>query len=65
MRILEVVPQSPRALDAGVGQRADFLAVEPAPLLAVELVVEPSDELRVDEVNESVADITGVVIVDG
>ena len=53
------------ALDAGVGQLADLLAIEPVPPAAVELPVEVEDELGVDEVDEGVADVAGVEVVDG
>lgn len=65
MGVLEVVAECPGALDAGIGERADLLTVEPAPLLAIELVVEGEDELGVDEVDEGVTHVAGVVVVDG
>ena len=65
MGVLEVVAECPCALDAGIGEGADLLAVEPAPLLAIELVVEGNDELGMDEVDEGVTHVAGVVVVDG
>lgn len=53
------------ALDAGVGELADLLAVEPVPPASVELLVEFEDELGVDEVDEGVSHVAGVEVVDG
>lgn len=63
--VLEVVHEIGGALDAGVGELADLLAVEPVPPAAVELLVEVEDELGVDEVDEGVSDVAGVEVVDG
>lgn len=65
MGILEVVPECPCALDSGVGQGADFFAVEPAPFLAIEFIIEGVDELGMNKINESIAHIAGVIVVDG
>ena len=61
-----MVPQCPCALDSGVGQGgADFFAVEPAPFLAIEFIIEGVDELGMNKINESIAHIAGVIVVDG
>jgi hypothetical protein len=54
-----------RALYPCVGQLAYLLTVKPVPSSAVELLVEIKDELGVDEVDEGVAHVAGVVVVDG
>lgn len=53
------------ALDAGVGQFTDLLAVEPVPPAPVELLVEVEYELGVDEVDEGVPYVAGVEVIDG
>lgn len=52
-----MVHQVGGALDAGVGELADFFAVEAVPASAVEFPVELVDEFGVDEVCESVAHV--------
>lgn len=61
---LEVVHEVGGSLDAGVGELADLLAVEAVPPAAVELAVELADELGVDEVDEGIAHVAGVEVVD-
>jgi hypothetical protein len=63
--VLKVIHQIGGALYPGVGQLAYLLAVEAVPPAAVELVVELEDELGVDEVDEGVAHVAGVEVVDG
>lgn len=60
-----MVHEGSGALDAGVGEFADLLAVEAVPLAATELLVEVKDELGVDEVDEGVAHVAGVELVNG
>ena len=52
-----MVHQIGGALDAGVGELADFFAVEAVPASAVEFPVELEDEFCVDEVCEGVAHV--------
>lgn len=59
--VLEVVHEGDGALYASVRQRADLFAVEHFPALAVELMVEIGNELRVEEVNEGIAHVAGVL----
>ena len=47
-----------------VGQLADLLTIEAVPPPSAELLVEVYDELSVDKVDESVAHVAGVVLVD-
>ena len=60
-----MVHQIGGALDAGVGELADFFAVEAVPASAVEFPVELEDEFCVDEVCEGVAHVARVEVVDG
>ena len=55
--ISEVVPQGKCALNPGVGQGADFFAVETAPLTTVEFRVKIENKFSVYEINKSIADI--------
>lgn len=59
-----MVPQCPGPLDPSISKRAYLLAVESIPFLSVELIIEREDEFRMDEVNECVADIAGIVVID-
>ena len=52
-----MVHQIGGALDAGVGELADFFAVEAVPASAVEFSVELVDEFGMDEVCEGVTDV--------
>ena len=52
-------------LDARVADVADFLAVEPLPLLLVEALHERDDVCGLDHVDEGVANIALVLEVDG
>lgn len=65
MRILEVIPQSPRALDPGVCEGANLLAVKSAPFFAIKLMVKCLNELGVDKVDESIPNVAGIIVVDG
>lgn len=60
--VLEVVHQCNGTLDSCVSQRADLLAVEHLPSLAVELVVEVGNELGMQEIDESVSHVTGILL---
>jgi len=60
-----MIHQVSGALDAGVGQLADFLAVEAVPPSTIELLIKLQDEFRMDEVDKGVAHITGIIMVDG
>ena len=57
--------KSPCPLNSSVSQGADLLTVKTIPLFAIELIIESRNELCMDEVDERIAHITGIVVVDG
>ena len=61
----EMVPQGKCSLNPRISQRTDFLTVETAPLPTIELRVKIKNEFGVDEIDKSIADIAGIVVVDG
>ena len=61
---LKVVHEIDGALDAGIGQLANFLTIKPFPAASVERFVELNDKLGVCKVDEGIPHITGVVVVD-
>ena len=62
--VLEVVHQFGGALDAGVGEFTNLLAIEETPSSAVEVLMELRDELGMGEIGESIAHIARVVLID-
>lgn len=52
-------------LDPGISQLAYLFAIEPIPSSTVEFLVEIKDEFGVNEIDKSVSDITGVVMIYG
>ena len=65
MRVLEMIFKSPCPLNSSVSQGADLLTVKTIPLFAIELIIESRNELCMDEVDERIAHITSIVVVDG
>ncbi len=63
--VLEVVHQIDSALDACIGKFANLFAIEAVPSASAEFPVELEDEARMGEVEEGVAHVAGVVVVDG
>ena len=61
---LEVTDQVCFALNAGVGEFADFFRVEAAPAFSLELFGQDQDALVLFEVDEGVADVAPVLEVD-
>lgn len=63
--ILKMVHQGSRPLNSSVGQFTNLLAVKSIPSSAVKLLVKLHDKLGVNEVDESVAHIARVEVVNG
>lgn len=61
VRVLEVMLQLGRSLDAGVADLANFVGVEFLPSSVVKLSVEILDELGMDEVEEGVSDVAVIL----
>ena len=65
MGIFEMIPQSPCALDTSVCEGANLFAIESAPFFAIEFMIKRLNEFGMDEIDESIPNITSIVIVDG